>query len=156
MTAMTSNVFRADPPSPRVSEIALQALNRLREHLRDHRDDDTSIHLTVTDQPGGDLELPREVIAPIARILSYFADGQAVTVLPTASELTTQQAADVLNVSRPFLIKLLDSGAIQYRMVGSHRRVQLRSLLDHKRVDDARTMRAANDLTALDEELGLV
>lgn len=153
---MTSSVFRADPPSARVSEAALHALNRIREYLRDHQDDTTDMHLTVTGQHDGDLDLPREAIAPIARVLSYLADGHAVTVLPTASELTTQQAADLLNVSRPFLVKLLDSDAITFRLVGSHRRVQLQSLLDYKRADDARTMRAANDLTTLDEELGLV
>jgi excisionase family DNA binding protein len=153
---MTSSVFRAEPPNVRVSELALQALSRLREYLRDHQDDSTVVHLTMADQAGTDLELPREALAPIARVLSYLADGQAVTVLPSVSELTTQQAADLLNVSRPFLIKLLDSGAVQHRMVGTHRRIPLRSLLDYKRVDDARTMRAVNDLTALDEELGLV
>jgi excisionase family DNA binding protein len=79
-----------------------------------------------------------------------------VTVLASDAELTTQQAAEVLNVSRPFLIRLLESGEIRYRMVGSHRRVDLQSLLEYKRTDDARTLRAANDLSAFDEELGLV
>lgn len=100
--------------------------------------------------------MPREAVVLLARVLSHLAAGHGVAVLPADAELTSQQAADLLNVSRPFLIRLLESGVIRYRMVGSHRRIDLQSLLTYKRADDARTLHAANELTALDEELGFI
>jgi excisionase family DNA binding protein len=153
---MTVGAVNAEPPSARVIEAASQALDRIRSYLRNHPDGPAEVHVVVTDEPDEELAVPREAVVLLARVLSHLADGHSVAVLPADAELTSQQAADLLNVSRPFLIRLLESGHIRYRMVGSHRRVDLRSLLDYKRADDARTMHAANELTALDEELGFV
>lgn len=153
---MTVGAVNSGPPSAHVVELASRALDRIRSYLRNHPDGPADVSVVVTDTPGEELTVPREAIIVLARALSHLADGHAVTVLAADAELTTQQAADVLNVSRPFLIRLLESGEIRYRMVGSHRRVDLQSLLEYKRTDDARTLRAATELSALDEELGLV
>lgn len=74
----------------------------------------------------------------------------------SVAELTTQQAADLLNVSRPFLIGLLDAAQIGYRLVGRHRRIRAESLLKYIRIDDQRRCRAADELTALNQEMGLL
>ena len=79
-----------------------------------------------------------------------------MSVVPANAELTTQQAADLLNVSRPFLIGLLDAREIDYRLVGKHRRIRAESLLAYIRADDQRRRQVADDLTALNQEMGLL
>ena len=76
-------------------------------------------------------------------------------IIPKEVELTTQQAADMLNVSRPYLIRLLESGKIPYRKVGRHRRITCEALMKYKRRDDLERRAAADDLADLSQELGL-
>ncbi|MFH9094536.1 helix-turn-helix domain-containing protein [Streptomyces albidoflavus] len=91
-----------------------------------------------------------------ASMLAALADGQGVQVMPVDAELTTQQAADMLNVSRPYLIGLLESGEIPFRLVGRHRRIRFADLRQYIREDDAARKGAADDLMELDQELGLL
>ena len=83
------------------------------------------------------------------------AKGNAVTLIPVNAELTTQQAAHILNVSRPFLIEQLEKGAIAYRKVGTHRRVMLKDLMEYRQTMDHNRLNALEELSAIDQELGL-
>jgi excisionase family DNA binding protein len=89
----------------------------------------------------------------LARVLAHMAAGQGVSIVPSQAELTTQQAADMLNVSRPFLIGLLEQGVIDYRKVGTHRRIKASSLMAYMREDDRRRSAAAGELHALTQEM---
>jgi len=90
-----------------------------------------------------------------AQILALLASGQGVQIFPDSAELTTQQAADFLNVSRPYLIGLLEADEIPYRKVGTHRRIRFEDLREYRRHDDLKRRQAADELTQLSEELGL-
>ena len=101
------------------------------------------------------VELPVAAVRLLLDILKQMARGNAVTLMPVHTELTTQQAADLLNVSRTHLVQLLDEEKIPHRKVGTHRRVRAEDVLAYRRETERARRRALDELTELDEELGL-
>lgn len=102
-------------------------------------------HLTLSN--GDDqARLPDQVVDALRQALVALARDQAVTILPTATLLTTQQAADVLGVSRPTIIKILDAGEIPYMTPGRHRRIQLTDVLAYQQRSADQTSHALDDL----------
>jgi excisionase family DNA binding protein len=85
-------------------------------------------------------------------LLRYIGNGDAVTMVPVSKMLTTQQAADILNVSRPFLIALLEKNQIEFTMVGRHRRIKAETLFAYKRTRDLKRSEALSELAAADGE----
>jgi excisionase family DNA binding protein len=101
------------------------------------------------------LQLPAPAVKMLVRILEEMARGNAVTLIPVHAELTTQEAADMLNISRPSLIQLLDEGKIEFRKVGTHRRIRFDALMAFKRQADAERRAALAELAAYDQEIGI-
>jgi excisionase family DNA binding protein len=149
---MTSMLDAVRPDEAEVST-AVTAVPQVKDYLATHPGSD-AVRLVVDDEHRDALTVPRSAVELLARILDHMARGEGVALVPSHAELTTQQAADLLNVSRPFLIGLLDTEEIEYRKVGKHRRIKAESLMDYKRKDDLRRRQAADDLTALSQEMG--
>ena len=101
------------------------------------------------------LELPTFAARLLVDALTALAEGHAVTVVPVPAELTTQGAADILNVSRPYLIKLLDERKLPYRRVGNRRKVLLEDVLRYKQRDDEFRQAILDDLSREAQAIGL-
>lgn len=102
-----------------------------------------------------DVTVPVSAIHMLVDILSQMAQGNAVSLVPVHAELTTQQAAYLLNVSRPYLVKRLEAGDIPFHKLGRHRRIRFADLLVYKERIDNTSREAADTLTAEAQELGL-
>ncbi|MFX1689824.1 helix-turn-helix domain-containing protein [Paraburkholderia sp. A2RI-6] len=112
----------------------------------DFRDDRGEVR-TVT--------LPTSFVRLMVDALAEIGKGNAVSIIPIHAELTSQEAADVLNVSRPYLIQLLDKGEIPFRKVNTHRRIRYDDVMAYKNRVDADRRAALDELAALDQEMGL-
>jgi excisionase family DNA binding protein len=124
--------------------------------LAAHLGDAEGVRLQLkTGKKSEELILPPSALRLLVGVLTELAQGNAVTLTPLRAELTSQQAADLLNVSRPHLVKLLDEGTIPSRKVGSHRRVLLTDLLAYRKEFEAKRHEALDELVALSQDLGL-
>ena len=101
------------------------------------------------------LDLPPAAARLLLQMLKEMGAGNAVTLVPLAAEITTQQAADLLNVSRPYVVGLIDKGVLPTRMVGNQRRLPLKDVLAYKTETRAKTLAALEEISAIDQELGL-
>lgn len=102
---------------------------------------------------GETTEIPGSALHALELVLEGMARGQTMTLVPHGRELTTQEAADLLHVSRPHLIKLLDEGVIPHYRVGTHRRVRIEDVLDYRQERATTRREKLDELTRLSEEL---
>jgi excisionase family DNA binding protein len=108
-----------------------------------------------TGKEGIGIPLPPALLGIIAEALGELAKGHAVAVVPMQAEVTTQQAADILNVSRPYVVSLADKGLLPIRMVGNQRRLPLDAVLAYKAATFQAAQAALDEISAIDQELGL-
>jgi excisionase family DNA binding protein len=104
---------------------------------------------------GTSVTVPLAAFDLFLAVLAQMADGNAVTIVPVHAELTTQQTADLLNVSRPHVVRLLEEGRIPSRRVGAHRRVRAEDAIAYRRREEARRKQILDELTSEAEKHGL-
>lgn len=151
---MPANIISSINPGDVDTDIVERAARRITEYLDGHPDDDLIEALGEVGTQDA-LVIPRATVVMFAQILDLLAQGHGVQIIPKEVELSTQQTADALNVSRPYLIGLLESGRIPFRKVGRHRRIRFDDLMDYKRQDDLSRRVAADKLAEFSEDLDL-
>jgi excisionase family DNA binding protein len=147
---MATATLTSVPPSKEDVELARASGQRLAPLARRGR----PLTLRVRDAGKEEtIDLPAAAVKLLQAILEDMASGRAVMIVPQNAELTTQQAADFLNVSRPFLVGLLEQKKLPFRLVGTHRRVRFEDVLRFKENIDAERRKVLDQLAAEAQEL---
>jgi excisionase family DNA binding protein len=147
---MSSAMATYEPtaPSPEDSSLAKESSRQLSgldtKNLR--------VHVHEVEE---DIILPAAAVKLLIELLAQMAEGNAVTLMPIHAELTTQQAADILSVSRPHIVKLLEQGKLPFRKVGTHRRILYQDLRRYKKSVDKQRLSVLEELTAQAQDLGM-
>ncbi|MEO1446174.1 MAG: excisionase family DNA-binding protein [Cyanobacteria bacterium J06635_11] len=153
---MADPTLRAYVPQGRDIEISKESSSILALY-RQATQNDSNLCLKVIGADGDEQALTIPAVAGrlLADVLNQMAEGHAVTLVPLNAELTTQEAADLLNVSRSYLIEQLEAGEILYHEVGRHRRIRAKDLMVYRQKIAAKRLIAVDDMVALSEEMGL-
>jgi excisionase family DNA binding protein len=125
---MEALIERTTPKDQKVATESLFTLTKSVNNISKEESDVARIKIQEDDEF---IEVPKKALELLYYILSNMAEGKSVSLIPSDSEVSTQQAADMLNVSRPHIVKLLEEGKIPFRKVGSHRRVLLEDLMKY-------------------------
>jgi excisionase family DNA binding protein len=155
MATLLADIRDAVQPTQEDVRLAEQSGRRLTRFLAAQKQQPLRVHIEAEGEPDESIAIPISAFRLLNDILTEMARGNAVTLIPVHAELTTSQAADILNVSRPFLIEQLEKGLLPYRKVGTHRRVLFQDILEYKRKMLQNQVKALEELSAIDQELGL-
>jgi len=140
-----AHVHRRFPPTAQEASLARISGQRLSRYARRKKPLSLRVAEAGQEQP---IELPAVAVALLKDVLEILASGRGVTIIPQNGEMTTVEAASILNVSRPFLIKLLDDKVIPHRRVGKHRRILIDDVMAYKERIDAEREAVLAQLTA--------
>lgn len=149
--AVTLPAFAEELGSRLPSASDKAAANQLRKILA-AQSGGAKLRVLDAERRQSEITLTPALSALLMEVLRHIGRGDAVTLVPVHKMLTTQQAADILNVSRPFLISLLDRGEVEHVLVGRHRRIKADHLFAYKRARDERRSGALAELAELDVE----
>ena len=142
-------------PTAEDTLIALDSSRRLAGLSAEGRENLPQFHLQSAGLAEPPVALPAVAVRLLKEILAELAKGNAVAVMPVDAELTTQEAADLLRVSRPFLVEQLEQGVIPHRKVGTHRRVRAQDVIEYKHTLDQNRLKVLDELAAQAQELDM-
>lgn len=149
MSALSNDQFITAPDTAEESELARESSRLLAACIGRGK----TARLRVIDSDG-EIEVPVQALRMLVDILNNMAAGNAVSLVPIHAELTTQQTADFLNVSRPYVVGLLERGELAHHKVGTHRRVYFRDLMDYKSAQLAKSKAGLTELAREAQEQG--
>lgn len=127
---METILKRTSGNDQRIAQRSIPMLKGVSNKLRTDSTTGVKIKIQETEEF---ITIPKNALSLLITILSNMSEGKSITIVPTDSEVSTQQAADMLNVSRPHLVKLLENNTIPFKKVGSHRRVLLRDIATYEK-----------------------
>ena len=148
-----SHIIETVAPTETEALLAKETSQRLMFFLDEKKD--LPIQIREKGKKAEEIVLPASALRALVNLLAEMAKGNAVTLIPIEAELTTQQAADYLNVSRPYLVRLLDEKKIPCRKVGTHRRVLFQDLQKYKEKDTEERLRILTQLTEQAQQLDM-
>jgi excisionase family DNA binding protein len=141
-------------PSPEVAVTASEVLQSIKSFIS-NPPDKVTFEVVNPEVKGVQITIEKDLLRFMVNILNLVSRGEGVTLIPQDTELTTGEAANLLKVSRPYLVKILDEGLIPSRKVGIYRRVLLSDLLEYKDKEKLKREEALDELTRLSQEMGL-
>ena len=139
-------------PSKSEQKIASSSYVTLSKVLKHLKTDDTEIEIDETNEK---IKLPLTALKFLNEILKSMSEGKPISIVPVATEVTTQKAAEILGCSRPHLVKLLEDGVISYTKIGKHRRVKFEDIMNYLKKMKAHQKQLIIDMMHADEETGL-
>lgn len=152
MTILPTSKAVIKPPTENETATAI-ALCQILNSLLDKKQSNYTLLSLSNDTTQEKITIPYEALRFLVEILAQMGKGNGVKIVPIKKELTTTEAADLLNVSRPYLVGLLESGQIPFRCVGSRRRVLLEDVINYKDQIDAKREQTLAELAAQAQEL---
>jgi excisionase family DNA binding protein len=155
VSALFGNFPETVTPTPDDALLAQESSRRLARLVASKPKKPLRFRIEPENAPEETVSIPAAAFRLLNDILNQMANGNAVTLIPIHAELTTQQAAGILNVSRPFLVEQLEKGVIPYRKVGTHRRILYKDLMDYKATMDRNRLKALDELAAQAQDLGM-
>jgi excisionase family DNA binding protein len=147
----THRAIETAVPSKKDTSLAERSSRVLASHVKSTRN--PHIQIMIDGESKESVTLPASALRLLVDILVQMAEGNAVSVIPIRAELTTQEAAELLNVSRPHMVSLVESGEIPYRKVGSHRRVLAKDVLAYKAKIDEERLKTLAELSEQAQKL---
>lgn len=153
MRTTIADTIESVAPSEKDTALAKESSRQLAPLLGARKE--LALQVLKDGNPSEPVLVPMAAVRLLVHILTEMAKGNAVSLTPIHAELSTQEAADLLNVSRPFLVKLLDEGKIPFRKVGTHRRVMFSDLTAYKKLSDQQRQKTLESLAAEAQELNM-
>jgi excisionase family DNA binding protein len=147
-----NNTERINKPTREEQKIAMESYDTLVASLEQIKSDNPEIEIDETNEK---IRIPLKALKLLARILKETSKGKPVSIVPLATELTTQAAAELLGCSRPHLVKLLEKGDIPFTKIGKHRRIKYEDLTEYKQKMKQKQEKLLREMMELDEESGL-
>lgn len=139
-------------PSKLEQKVAIESYSQLASIVEQINSDDAEIEIEETKEK---IKIPLRALKLLGHILKAMSQGKPFSIVPIATEVTTQKAAEILGCSRPHLVKLLEDGKIEFTKVGKHRRIMFEDVLKYKKLMKENQKKNIIDIMNFDEEKGL-